>query len=114
MAWWDVLVYRQAGDRTTPAALGDPTGVRLASWPAATEQTEWLDSLAATNAHAVNLGGDGYPNRYTVRADTMLPLIPPEPSQVLQSLSAHNALDWDAIESCPVDEWLIVDLWDSS
>jgi hypothetical protein len=99
----------------------------LAVWQTGLYGLRWIDELAK-DGHAVNLGGNGYPCRYTAPAEVLLPRIiegPPEanehwiiggePVTVDKDLWIGKTLiDQAAIADCRSNEWLLVEAWDES
>jgi hypothetical protein len=75
---------------------------------------------------AVNLGGDGYPYRYSAQAAHLVPSVlsgPPEayptwicdPYDVVTSeWAGKTVVDRQAAEDCRSEEWLLVVAWDES
>lgn len=125
---WRVSVYRQVEDRASPSADHDPTGIRVAIWRAHAYGLDWLKDLAASN-DAVHLADNsGYPIRYTVRAQALLPVIQAGPPRArttgvlslpgdtvdLGSLPGGVMIDQAAIEDCQAHEWLQIEAWDES
>jgi hypothetical protein len=86
---------------------------------------DWLDSLVK-DGKAVDLGGNGYPVRYTAAAADILPLIasgPPKHSgpPVFSSDYILPAgwigevrIDHAKIAQCPRDAQLSIEAWDQS
>jgi hypothetical protein len=64
MLGWHISVYRQADGGTEPATSETSPGTRLAVWQTSFDGLRWLDELAA-EGKALDLGGNGYPTRYT-------------------------------------------------
>lgn len=125
MLGWNIGVYRQTENVTLPATVISQVGVRLAVWQTGFEGVDWIDKLVKENK-VIDLGGNGYPNRYTVTANNIIPFIknnPPLAKDVWSSdegdiltekWEGKTVLDQSEIEKCPPDEWLIVDAWDES
>jgi hypothetical protein len=75
---------------------------------------------------AVDLGGNGYPNRYAAPAAMVLPLILAGPPQANERWNYDAAdimgsqwegkttINTDAAAACAPDEWLVVEAWDES
>jgi hypothetical protein len=63
MLGWNLSVYRQADNRTSPATKESATNARLAVWQTGVGGLTWLDELVK-EGKAINLGGNGYPDRY--------------------------------------------------
>jgi hypothetical protein len=125
MLGWNISVFRQVDDGLSPAKAGSEKGVRLAVWQTGLEGLKWLDALVEAG-HAIDLGGNGYPNYYTAQAEHLIPRIidgPPEanptwsygPHDVVTSQwEGKTTIDRAAIEDCRSDEWLLVVAWDES
>jgi len=119
---WNISVYRleQGAVRATTASL---TSARLAVWQTGLDGLDWIDELVKQNK-AINLGGNGYPCRFTATAEHLLPHF------VNGALEAHSrrsfeasgmlmegwedttAIDQTAIAACRSDEWLLLVAWD--
>lgn len=107
---WDVTVYRQR-DRDLLAAKPDsPAGIRLAEWH--TGGLDWLNDLVKAGK-AIDLGGDGYPSKYTAIAKYLFPRIREE-DEWSHRLFGKSAADLVALSDCHPDEWLVLEAWDSS
>ena len=125
MLGYHISVYRQRDDGSSPAAAESQHGTRIAVWQTSSYGLEWLDALAK-QGHAINLGGDGYPCRYTSQAkhlNSQLAAGPPDANSTWSS-GAHDiigpgwvgqtAVDGAALADCRPDEWLLVEAWDES
>jgi hypothetical protein len=80
MLGWHISVYQQSDGGNVPATPETSAGTRLAVWQTGLYGLRWLDELVA-EGRAIDLGGNGYPNRYTAAAEHLLPRIlakPPE------------------------------------
>ncbi len=85
----------------------------------------WLDALAAED-RAVNLGGDGYPSRYTAQARYIIGAVTDGPpgARATWAMGPHDivtdewegttAIDEEVAEACRPDEWLLIEAWDES
>lgn len=116
MLGWEILVIRDADG---------VDGKLLASWRASLYGTRWLDTLAK-QGHATDLGGDGYPNRYSVAASVLLPIItagiPAHDSPIIigddylvpERWSGEVKWNHVAVRTCPPEEILIIEAWDQS
>jgi hypothetical protein len=63
-----------------PATYESAKGARLAVWQTGLEGLDWLQTLVK-QGYAIDLGGDGYPWRFTATAEQLVPHIitgPPE------------------------------------
>jgi hypothetical protein len=86
---------------------------------------DWLNELVKAGK-AIDLGGDGYPCRYTAIAEYLIPRIadmPPgaranwlrEASDVItDQWEGKTVVDGAAVSQCRPDEWLLVEAWDES
>lgn len=113
MLGWEIFVTRQSDDTT------------VARWRTGPGGLEWLNSLVAGH-RAVNLGGDGYPNRYSIAARVLLPIVAgrlPRHSGPLAigddyvmppGWSKTPAVNSDAVAACALDEQLLLEAWNLS
>ncbi len=124
MMGWAVFVYRQSDGGANPATAGSQEGVRLSVWQTHAWGLKWLDELASAGK-AIDLGGNGYPNRFTARAEHLLRAIedPPDANEVwslgeedvvLDFWVGKTSVDHAAIQQCRPEEWLLVVAWDES
>ena len=125
MLGWNVSVFRQADGGSSPASAESPKGARLAVWQTGVFGLRWVTELVAAG-HAVDLGGNGYPNRYTARGRYLIPLIvsgPPDanaawihdPEDIISpAWAGKTVIDEEAINACRPDEWLLIVAWDES
>lgn len=125
MMGWHISVHRQANGGSAPAMADSKEGARIAVWQADLEGLEWLNELVA-DGKAIDLGGNGYPNHYTAKAEYLLPPIvdgPPEarrrwvcgPDDVLGAAwEGRTVIDRAVADDCRMDEWLLVVAWDES
>jgi hypothetical protein len=127
MLGWHVSVYRQLDGGDSPATFESAQGARLAVWQTDVHGLDWLIELAK-QGKAVDLGGNGYPNRYTARTEILGPhilggsfpanetwLIPegsfiPDPA----AYAGKTQIDREGTQRCRPDEWLVVEVWDES
>jgi hypothetical protein len=119
MLGWDVYVYRQSG------TMRESKRFLLARWSTNVFGIRWIDDLVK-NKQAADLGGDGYPCRYSVAAGILLPLITDGiPSSSSPPVFGENYIlppNWQGkiemdpkqISECPSDEQLLVEAWDQS
>ena len=124
MLGWNISVYRLK-DGAVPATTKSLTGVRLAVWQTGPGGLDWIDELVKQRK-AINLGGNGYPCRFTATAEHLIPQfvngIPEahstwsfEASDILmKEWEGKTAIDQTAIAACRPDEWLLVMAWDES
>lgn len=126
MLGWHISVYKQHDGRgASPATFDSPTGDRLAVWQTGLGGTDWIDALVRAGA-AVDLGGNGYPLRYTATAREALPRVLEGPpgaranwflgaSDILtEAWAGTTVIDEAASAACRQDEWLLVEAWDES
>ena len=125
MLGWNVSVYRQKSDGTKAATFETERSERLAVWQAGLCGLSWLNELVQ-NGKAINLGGDGYPVRYTAPAQYILSEIingPPEARAVwehdqcdilTEKWQGKTVVNTDLAKRCDGNEWLIVEAWDES
>jgi hypothetical protein len=86
---------------------------------------DWLNREVEAG-RAIDLGGNGYPVRYSATAKTPLPQIldgPPEarkhwltdPGDIVnEKWEGKTVIDRDTAVQCGPDEWLLVEAWDES
>lgn len=97
----------------------------MAVWQAGYKGLRWLDELV-TAGKVIDLGGNGYPWRYTVQAANLIPRIIEEPPQANQTWvhqegdiltdkwEGRTIVDKAACAECSPQEWLLVVAWDES
>lgn len=114
MLGWEILVY-----------CPNAPNIIIARWTTSAFGLSWLDQLVKYKK-ATDLGGNGYPNKYAVRAGVLLPIIK-------AGLSANDnpivigddyvlpegwsdEINWDQQEvlACRDSDQLIVEAWDQS
>ena len=71
MPGWHIGVYKQANGGRSPATATSSQGRRLAVWQTGLGGLGWLSELVKAGK-AVDLGGNGYPCRYTVTAELLM------------------------------------------
>lgn len=113
MLGWEVFVTRQGSD------------VSVANWKTSVFGLKWLDQLVEEH-RAVALGGNGYPNRYSVAARVLLPIItqtlPINASPLVIGEDYVMPAGWSGVAefhaknvaACQPDEQLLVEVWDQS
>ena len=106
MLGWHLKIYRQADGGASPATAQSSHGNHFASW--GEEKLAWLDELVKAG-EAIDLGGDGYPCRYTAAAEHLIPLITDTLTGVRNKVV--NAAE---VTRCRPEEWLLVEAWDQS
>ena len=125
MLGWHVSVYRQTDGGRSPATAESAEGTRLAVWQTGVDGLDWLRDLV-TEGKVVDLGGNGYPSRFTATAEVIVPRIVDTPpaarDQWLREASDFVTDKWEGktvvdgavAAGCSADEWLIVKAWDES
>ena len=125
MLGWHISVYRQKDGGASPATMELSEGIRVAVWQTGLNGLEWLEELVKADK-AIDLGGNGYPRRFTSTAEYLVPRIIEQPpgarstwvSQAGDILTdkweGKTVIDRAAAEQCPLDEWLLVEAWDES
>jgi|SRR5215831_15615161 len=125
MLGWCISVYRHNGGGRSPATSTSGEGKRLAVWQTGLGGLDWLNDLVEAG-NAIDLGGDGYPCRYTATAVHLIPPILNGPSKarstwvygvsdvLTDTWAGKTVIDRDAAAECRDDEWLLVEAWDES
>ncbi len=125
MTGWHISIYRQTNDGASPAKAESPEGTRLAVWQSGVDGLDWVQELVKADK-AINLGGNGYPYRYTATAENLIPQIVAEPpgarriwaseenNILTQKWEGKTVIDRAALADCRPDEWLLIVVWDES
>lgn len=126
MLGWHISLYRLATPQAGPATFDAERGERLAVWQTGLDGLDWIDRLVADGV-AVNLGGNGYPYRFTARVRDLGGPVrngPPEARQTWSSgpgdiidfskWPGRTTIDEKALAKCPSSEWVLVEAWDES
>jgi hypothetical protein len=125
MSGYQVSVYRQQNDGSSPASFKAPQGTRLALWGAGVCGLDWIAELVRQE-EAIFLGGDGYPAQFTAMAKYVIPRLRDEPDfaqlpwkfdqgdTILPAWLGEPAQNTEAMEACGPDEWLLIEAWDQS
>jgi hypothetical protein len=125
MIGWNISVYLQETGGAEPATAESEPGSRIAVWQTGAGGLEWLHALVK-QGHAIDLLGNGYPNRYTAQAKQLLPVIAAGPPCANQSWicgkddvigsgwAGETTFDEGLAHECAADEWLMVVAWDES
>jgi hypothetical protein len=125
MLGWHISVYRQTDGGGSPATAESAEGSRLAVWQTGVDGLDWLRELAK-EGKVVDLGGDGYPSRFTATAEVIVPRIVDTPPGartdwlldagdiVTDKWEGKTVVDGAVAAQCSADEWLIVKVWDES
>lgn len=116
MLGWYVLIRREGAD-----SAQDPP---VARWETSVFGLDWLNDLVKADK-AVDLGGNGYPNRYSVAAGVLLPILtkglPANRSPLVvgddyvlpPGWNGQLTIDPGAL-AYSADERLIIEAWDQS
>jgi len=125
MLGWNIAVYKQGSDASSPATLESVTGARLAVWQTGLEGLNWIEKLVKTGK-AINLGGNGYPCRYTATAENLIPQIIDEPPMtkkvwtygandiITEQWEGQTVINRTKAAACRPGEWLLIEAWDES
>lgn len=125
MLGWHISIYRQTDEGASPATLGSNPGTRVAVWQTGLSGLDWINELVEAG-NAINLGGRGYPSRYTATAENLIPRIVDEPpgARRIWAFGAGDVLtdkwvgetliDEAAAAACRPGEWLLIEAWDES
>jgi hypothetical protein len=124
MLGWHISVYRQMDGGVSPAMFDSAKGTRLAVWQADWRGLDWLLELAKAGK-AIDLGGSGYPCRFTATAESLIPHFIEQPPRANDRwlIGAGDVVTdkWEgrtviaaAAAQCRSDEWLLVEAWDES
>jgi hypothetical protein len=125
MVGWMIYLSRLKDGGASPGTMQSEKGASLATWQTPAEGLRWIDELVKSGG-ITQLGGDGYPYRYTAPAASLLPLIengPPKANttwtvgegDVLDGAwSGKTLLHRDAMAECRAEEWLLIEAWDES
>jgi len=110
MLGWEIQVCRQPDGGSSPATLDTPKGRMLAAWLIDAAGIIPFYEMAA-EGEAIDLGGNGYPSRYTAQAKQLLPRLP---NLLSSAWELFTPIDEPATRECGGNEWLIVEAWDQS
>jgi hypothetical protein len=125
MLGWHVSIYRQTDGGASPATFESPEGTRLGVWQTDVDGLDWLLALVKAGK-AIDLGGNGYPYRYTAPAEHLFPYFiqnRPRANEywllgagdvVTDKYEGKTVIDSDAASECRPEEWLLVEVWDES
>ena len=113
MLGWEVFVSRQGSDAP------------VARWKTSVFGLKWLDALVEGHK-ALDLGGNGYPNKYSIAAGVLLPIItrglPANSSPLVVGDDYVTPAGWSGdvtlnaknAAACHPDEQLLLEAWDQS
>jgi hypothetical protein len=104
MLAYTVSVYRQKDGGASPANFDSPKGDYVAGWNPELLDHLWIQGVVQ-EGNGIDLGGNGYPFRLTVRAEHLLPILEETPPHYIEK---------DVVASCRPDEWLLIEVWDQS
>lgn len=120
LGWWTVITTETLAQRAVPGA-GNKEAT-LATWEAGLGGMDWIVALCKegkAEQHSFN----GYPNRFTVPAAEVLPIL----AQGIPETTQHNfrskgPVGWigsikihqDRIAACVPEQILLVEVWDQS
>jgi hypothetical protein len=117
MLGWEVIVKKESDP--------DGAGQTLMSWSTGLGGLSWLDELVKQGL-AQDMGGNGYPNKYSVQASIALPkIVPSLPSYEGNTVIGDDYIlegdeNWaikvnqSKIAACSPDETLLIEAWDLS
>lgn len=125
MLGWRISVYRQKDGGFVRATNDSERAGFLATWQTGPDGLRWLDELVSAG-HAISLGGNGYPYRYTAQSKFLIELIVTGPPKAyaswvlgldavaLPGWPGKTVMDHAVINDCRWGEWLLVVAWDES
>jgi hypothetical protein len=97
----------------------------LMSWSSGIGGLDWLDQLVKDGL-AQDLGGNGYPSKYSAKASVLLPkVVPVLPNYEGKFVIGDDyvleggehweiKIDQSQIDACSPDETLLIEAWDES
>jgi hypothetical protein len=122
MLGFGISVFRKGDEKAHIDKIKD---LMLAEWETSVAGLDWLDELVKQNK-AVDLGGNGYPLRYSVTAGVLFPILkaglpghnsPPvigDDYMLPRGWNGKLRLNEEKFLACPIGETLIVEAWDLS
>ena len=122
MLGWEFFITKQS---VLSPGRADDAAPTLATWTAGLDGTDWLEDLIAKRM-ATDLGGNGYPARYAVKAGVLAELlehgVPKHGGPLVLGDDYVQPSGWTAnakikikkIRAIDPDEQLIVEAWDQS
>lgn len=125
MLGWHISIYRQADGGASPVTAESNRGPRLAVWQTGLGGLDWIQELVKAGK-AFDLGGNGYPCRFTATAEHLIPRLddgPPKARQIwafgehdvlTEKWEGKTVIDRAASAVCRPDEWLLIEAWDES
>ena len=125
MLGYHISIYRQVDGGASAAAFATPHGTRVAVWQTGIGGLDWLSEMLKAGK-AIDLGGNGYPYRFTATAENLMPEIGDSPpgardnwlcgagDLVTDKWEGKTVIDGSEVNLCRPDEWLLVEAWDES
>jgi hypothetical protein len=125
MLGWNISVYRQTNEGNSPATEDSLMGTRVAIWQTGLDGLDWIQALVK-DAKAIDLGGTGYPWRFTAKSEHLIPRItagPPKANRIWvhevhdvlgEGWEGKTVIDHDAARACRPEEWMLIEAWDES
>lgn len=114
LGWWFLVTHQTPKDW---ALMPDREQYRIASWETGTDGIRWIEALALQGL-AEKQSGHGYPSRYLVKAQHVLPMIR---EGATPDWAFNNKHRWkngyfhhQNIASCADEQMLNIDVWDQS
>ena len=125
MLGWQIYINRHQirGDFAAEALLNDDS--LIATWITGVYGLSWLYDLVR-DGHAVNLGGSGYPFRFTAKASVLSSIITNLPKNYqgptvigddyvhFGGFNQNIKIYQQRMDSCQSDEVLSIEAWDQS
>jgi hypothetical protein len=117
MLGWQVFVNKESE--------ADTAGQSMMSWHTGVSGLSWLDELVRQGL-VEDLGGSGYPNKYSCTASILLPQIMPSMPSYDEKLVIGDDYVLDGtenqsikinkskIDTCKPSDQLIIEIWDMS
>ncbi|MEU8920448.1 hypothetical protein AB0D10_05840 [Kitasatospora sp. NPDC048545] len=117
LGWW-IGVTELAPEEIDRAGREQFRAALLATWEVGVSGIGWVEELVAAGKAEQLLHG-GYPNRYTARAEHVLPLfaagaVPGAGSGPFSRVIRAMESDPERIAACPADRLLTIQAWDLS
>jgi hypothetical protein len=121
MLGWEIFVSRR--ERKIDGLIR--SSQLIAAWEVGLSGTDWLDALTQ-EGKAINLGGNGYPNRWAASVAGLRPVlekgIPTGKAKLVVSdddleqftLPVYKKFHRDLLANLPPEEMLDIEAWDQS
>ncbi len=123
MLGWHISVYRQNPPSKEPALWEFAVGGKIAVWSTGLDGMDWLKDLEK-NGDGVDLGGDGYPYKFTIPAKALtsyLDLLRPDSPLWKRGLADdvfirrhEGVVNIESLNDCDPDDWLMIRVCDLS